>query len=937
MIAIRILIPALFCLSLSEAYSAKTPVDSSTAPVVVSAINFRLCDSRRDSLRSLNFARDISLLKSNQSYQVEHLQKTLQALKASKKFSTISVDSLREGHSISFTFALCPYLLVRKIAIKRAFPLFPGEIMTVLSFKSGSVYDEAMLDDARTTIKTLYRREGIELDTISFSIATDSLQGYCDITMDVGQKRFSLLKEIRISGNKARSDLSLKLKMDSWRTRFYTLSAWRYSATKIEKDIARIRDFYHRKRFADCKIDYNVIADSSANTHTVHIRIAEGPRYKLIFADRLRKRKLTRRTIRKQFAFMSKGLRSASGIKQSIRKLEKRYEERGYLQPRIDLSDTVIVKRTGFFTQRQIPQRRLTLSLSPGRQTRVSHVDISGNITYDDRKIVKQMLNEHGRPYNAREMLNDQLAIHSLYTRNGFLKAEIDISESWDPDSSDVALTVDVVEGPQTILSEIEFNGLTVITEKAALRKTLLQTGRPLAMKHIEHDQIVISSLVAEEGYPYVTIQTDLHFNNDSSRVAVIHQAKQGRKVTMGSTYFSGNFKTRQRILKREIRTREGDAFSLRRIVQGQQNLRDFDILNSVSFKTFGLKERADTITLLVDVGENKPYLFEAGFGFHSEDLITARVEAGNRNFMGYNKHISLGGQYSSVIQRGEFSILDPRLFGYRIAAALGTYLQRETPANLDFGTYTLGVPLSFTRTISRNLAASLTTSFTRKQNFDVTTSHPDTSISYDTYPRNQVSLTPSLTFDKRDSFIRPTSGILATASISLTQGFGRNDVDFARIEIDARRYIALTETFTLALLGRAGYVIPTGAGDSIPYDERFVLGGTSTVRGYKRNKLEVDQSGDPRTEVTSLSGSIEARIEFFSNVEVALFFDAGRLAPTLEIDDIQHEFRQAAGGGLRYHTPIGPIGLLYGHKITPRRNANEERGQWHFSIGYTF
>jgi outer membrane protein insertion porin family len=148
------------------------------------------------------------------------------------------------------------------------------------------------------------------------------------------------------------------------------------------------------------------------------------------------------------------------------------------------------------------------------------------------------------------------------------------------------------------------------------------------------------------------------------------------------------------------------------------------------------------------------------------------------------------------------------------------------------------------------------------------------------------------------------------------------------------RHYRSPFKGLTFAMAGRVGYIQPLGAANTVAEDQLFFLGGISDVRGFEENMLRVDSDDDALGGRTSLSASLEARIDLPANFELAFFLDTGKIDETEQADALD-DFRYAVGTGLRYNTPIGPIGLLYGHKLNPE--DGESSGQIHFSIGYTF
>ena len=148
------------------------------------------------------------------------------------------------------------------------------------------------------------------------------------------------------------------------------------------------------------------------------------------------------------------------------------------------------------------------------------------------------------------------------------------------------------------------------------------------------------------------------------------------------------------------------------------------------------------------------------------------------------------------------------------------------------------------------------------------------------------------------------------------------------------RAYYSPWNRLTLAGAARWGYIESLNPGNIIADDQLFYLGGSANVRGFDENMLRYNSAGTPVGGQTSTSGTLEGRIDLGNDFELSLFVDSGSLS-RYQVDDIPEGFRTSAGLGLRYITPIGPIGFAYGFKLNPE--PGEDLGRLHFSIGYTF
>jgi outer membrane protein insertion porin family len=193
---------------------------------------------------------------------------------------------------------------------------------------------------------------------------------------------------------------------------------------------------------------------------------------------------------------------------------------------------------------------------------------------------------------------------------------------------------------------------------------------------------------------------------------------------------------------------------------------------------------------------------------------------------------------------------------------------------------------------------------------------------------------TPYLRYDTRDSFIRPTQGWLSTLGLDISKGIENSLDDFVKYRFDTRYFYSPIKGLTLAWLARLEQLFPYGDNRTVPEDQLLFLGGVNDVRGFEENLLRFDDKGDPAGGKSALVSGIEARIDLMWNLELTAFFDTGSVQDAINGGG-SDQWRSSVGLGLRYITPIGPIGLLYGHKLDPKEG--EAPGRIHLSIGYTF
>jgi len=679
-------------------------------------------------------------------------------------------------------------------------------------------------------------------------------------------------------------------------------------------------------------IDHKIIGEPAAVEVSVSITIHEGSRYEIEFTGN---EAFGEDTLRKDLILFKEGNTNDLGLRKSLRAIKDRYRLAGFLEATVKLEEE---KRA---TGEQETIRMIRFVIDEGPQTMVSAIRFMGNQAFDEEKLKKQMLTrvpgvrEKGR--FVPEILEEDIdAIKALYRKHGYMDTGIGKEVTWSADKRNVEITLDIEEKVQTLVASIEVTGITAISGQEAYNALKMREGEPFRRYMMQSDENALSAVISKKGYPHVKVRGEAAISEDRSEARVSYYVDEGPRVKMGHVHYMGNLKTKKRILQREFQMAPGEPFSLDKMLQSQRSIRNTGIFNSVRFRTIGLKEKREEIQLLVDVEEKKPYFIQAGGGYETNKGFYLHARAGDRNLFGTNKDAWVAGEVSQIGYRSELGITEPRLFGTRIATTFGLYSERREEFNQDFGTRSFGSSLGFSRRWSRHITTGLNFRFERREQF-VRDSIADTAYFEDEdmfKPRSILVTTPSIRYDTRDSFIRPKKGVLSSLSVDVSNGIRNSLDDFLKYRYDMRLYTTPFDRVTFALLGRAGHIDPFGPAERIPDDQLFYLGGTSDVRGFRENMLRIDPDGSPAGGRAMAAGSVEARIDLGRNLEFTLFYDVGYVGSTY-VESLSDDTRASVGVGLRYITPVGPIGFLYGHKLAPE--ARESPGRIHFSIGYTF
>ena len=873
-------------------------------------------------------AADLIHLKRGDRFSSEALAVSLENLALSKQFTNIHADSEQSPDGMRLIFELTPSPLIKNIIIKGRYPLFERDITTALGIYVGGPYAERQRAEQASIIADLYRKQGFAAPKVAVSADRDVEDGYMVVSIEIDRGASLKLRSLNIEGNEAYSDLWLKLKMKSWRASKWPVIPRRFVAKVLDEDIENLTAFYRKKGFADVEIESRIEINEAEAAVSADLHITEGRRYDWGFRGN---QAFRHRTLKRDVVLATLGNMNNRGLRESRKNILTRYRNAGYLKAR------VVVREQGAHES----QRKLHFSIDEGPCTRVASVNVKGNNSIDTETLKQDILTrppsflEKGL-YNEDTLEEDVAAIKTAYLREGYTEPEIAESVSFSPQRDLASVVLEIDEGVRTWVRSVTATGVTAVASDQVYQVLQLKKDDPYRAYMVTSDENALAALISEKGYPHVKVTGRVVISDDKSGADVVYEVDEGPAVRMGNTYFSGNFRTRDKVLRRELDMAPGDAFSLVRYLKGQRNLNNLGILRSVNLKTIGLRQRSDVIHGIVETVELKPYYIESSLGYESETGSYMDATAGDRNLFGYNKHIWIGAEHSETGSRTELGVSEPRFLGTRISADYGLFAEEEEEFNQDFGSRGYGVTMQLNQRRRKQWLVGLGFRLEHREQYPLASWDPppggDERELFD--QRVFAIISPAATYDGRDSYVRPTLGLYASASIDISKGIRATLDDFVTGKLDFRFYTTPLPRTTFAGLLRLGHIVPYGASDALPDDQLFFLGGTADVRGFNENELAKDVTGDPVGGETSIAASLEARIDLGKNFELTLFYDTGRLSNTSA--PAQSEgFRHAAGGGIRYITPIGPIGFLYGIKLDTLEG--ESSGRLHFSLGYTF
>ncbi|MBF0242779.1 MAG: BamA/TamA family outer membrane protein [Desulfamplus sp.] len=763
------------------------------------------------------------------------------------------------------------------------------------------------------------------------------------------------IKSLVFKGNLSFSDIRLKMRLKSWHSSLLPGKLNCYNEDWLKKDILKLIEFYREAGFPDVGIDHNLKIDSKGR-YTVEIIVDEGFKYEIAFKG---SHFFSEKELKKKVDLVKKGNSDDIALSRAKVDIKKDYLDAGFQDVEVDFSKFKDNTKQNIWI--------VEFVINEGVRYVVNQLKIEGNKSISKDEILESMLTsqKNGKKlkdveggYNANVLEKDINAIELLYLSKGFLNAKISkeviinqqkLSKSESDDGSEITsgfksqlldIYINISEGVQTIVKTTKINGLFeklssskngLLTEDRALTKLSLRSGEPFREYMVKSDENTLSMMVSELGYPHVKVISHVKFSPDKSEADLVWEVEKGKFTRFGKIEYLGNKRLKDDVIEKRLEIASGEPFSLRKVLATEKRIRESSAVKYVQVKSPNLSRKEDFADIEIAIEEAKPYFVEAALGYDTEQNLYIDTKVGDNNFLGREIDAWVAAKLSGIGYRFESGLKKPFFLGTKIDATSSIYVEDKEELNKSFGIKSWGYESQFSRYLFiKNLTAGLNLKYENR------TVYGDADIEVqDEESRNILITSFALGYDTRDSLVRPSKGLLTSCSVDLYTGFDSDLDRFLKYQVDLRKYISPFNKITFALRTRMGYIQPFGAEDSVAQDQLFFLGGTPNVRGFKENMLEYDIiSGKPKGGHTAINSTLEARIDLPADFELNCFLDTGK------IDDLSNDldsrgFRSSVGAGLRYVTPIGPIGLLYGHKLDPE--DGESAGRIHFSVGYTF
>lgn len=643
-------------------------------------------------------------------------------------------------------------------------------------------------------------------------------------------------------------------------------------------------------------------------------------------------------------------------IAESIEKLKKKYEEKGYYI--VDIREEVI-------EDEKTNEVEVVLHIQENDKIQVREINIVGNEAISDDELKGVMATQEGGPfswltdsgtYREAAFERDFAALSIFYGMRGYVKAQFKKPQvTVSPDKKWINITFSVVEGDQYFVGDVDFRGDLLFDRQELLDDLQLIKGEVFNTETLRRETLKYTEKYSDLGYAFANIVPQPNIHEEDKTVDLIFDVDLGQRVYIGKITITGNTKTKDRVVRRQLTLHEGELFSGTKKRESRENVLRLGFFDVVEFNQNTSKTSPDVVDINIDVKERSTGQLVIGAGFGSGDIgFTAHAQLSQNNFLGNGQIASLSAQIQTGNKYYEFSLsfTEPYV-GYSNWSLGGElfHLRRVLLANGAIQTFSetkTGAAVRLGHPILDFTDLFLTYKFEKS-------TVPESSIIDKTLiPPSSVngyasSVTAKVVYDRRDDRFDPRQGLYWDLSGEFA-GVG-GDRKFFKSRTTVKYFHPIIWDFIFRSNFTAANISGVG-NNAIPINELFVTGGLFSLRGYEnlsvgpKRRLSsnpADLSEAARSKLLGKEIVIGGTSEVVMNVEIefpilkearlkgAIFFDAGNAFNGV-FKDPQPALLANFGWGIRWFTPIGPLRFEFGYPI-----VNPGPPRFHFTIGPPF
>ncbi|NWG04245.1 MAG: outer membrane protein assembly factor BamA [Syntrophaceae bacterium] len=715
-----------------------------------------------------------------------------------------------------------------------------------------------------------------------------------------------------------------------------------FSLEKVREDL---RSIFNLGLFTDAQVDIK----STPQGKEVIFVVVEKPSLKEILITGNEKVKLD--DIKEKITLTTRSILNLEKVKESSEQIRRLYFSKGYYGVKVEHKVNYL----------ETNEAVVTFAISEGPKGHIQKIIFKGNRHIKSSDLKKVMMTKQRNIFSIitktgtldEDILkNDLQLLNAYYMDHGFIEAKISEPKLDLSNPKKIRIEIEILEGPLYHVGTIDFKGDLLTTKEDLFRTLKMKRNDVYSNTAIRKDVNALTEKFANQGYAYVEINPETTVDNKELFVHITYDIEKKKQVSFEKIQIVGNSKTRDKVIRRELRVAEGELYSASGMNKSRDRLKRTGYFKEVELTT-SRGSTEDKMNLDVKVEEAPTGAISFGIGYSTLESVVGSASISDRNLFGYGYHGVLKFSLGAETQNFKMSFTDPYFLGYPVSAGIDLYHERVEL----FDTYSYkitGGTLHFGKELAEKIRLDLTYKLENINVYDV----KDTASTYIKEQEGRkttsaIALSPSI--DTRDDYFSPKKGGRHSLFIQNAGGILGGDNYFVKATGETSWFFPLPLNTTLNLRAKAGMITPYG-GKTLPIYEKFFVGGIQTVRGFEYGKAgPIDENKEPvgSKYMTAFNAEWIFPLAREIGLRGALFFDVGKGFDKLSDKDhlildydtkkklfrIRSEpgkglwpLKFGAGPGIRWFSPFGPIHIDIGFNLSPKKG--EKRNVIEFTAG---
>ena len=611
------------------------------------------------------------------------------------------------------------------------------------------------------------------------------------------------------------------------------------------------------------------------------------------------------------------------------------------------------VQVTGTVTPLERNRVAIKFEIAEGVVAKIRQINIVGNVAFDDEELRDDFeldttgffsfLSRSDR-YSKPKLAADLETLRSLYLDNGFINFNIDSTQvSIAPDKKDVYITINVTEGGRYVVRDIYLQGALIVPEEELFELVTVVQDTEFSRKRVTETARRIGNRLGNEGYSFANVNAVPEIDDSEEKVDLTFFVDPGKRVYVRRINFKGNTKTRDGVLRREMRQMESGWISNQALERSRIRLNRLGYFESVDVGTRAVPGASDQVDVDFDVVERPSGNLLLGAGYSDSQGAVFDISVTEENFLGSGNRLRASFNTSNVSRDISVSWVNPYWTVDGVSRGIEAYNRRTDADDANLADYdleqigsgvTFGIPISELTRVNVGFNAEQTDfivgSSASQEVRDFRKENGDRFIT--------LLTTGAWAKDSRNSRFLPTRGSLSRLSGEIA--VPGSDLTYYKLFARHQRLFPLSEDFVFVLEGEIGYGDGFGGTGELPLTENFFAGGLRSVRGFRSNTLGPrDSLGRPLGGNLKVVGTAEIILPFpftrdSNTFRVTTFLDTGNVYGPKEDFDFD-TLRYSTGIAAIWLSPVGPLTMSFARAL--RTRAGDQTDGFQLTFGTSF